>query len=116
SLKFAATTTTIVYGSYALTHCVFQNSPMMAQGNPDAAELAWLEPFRGKVPDEVFGEAYLPPVTDASGQDRQWLRRGAQLLSDAGCTLKNGKRILPDGKPITIEFLIDEPTFQPHHL
>ncbi len=37
-----------------------------------------LEPFRDKLPPEVFGEPYLPPVTDASGQDRQWLRRGAQ--------------------------------------
>jgi microcin C transport system substrate-binding protein len=116
AFDFEWTNKNIMYGSYDRTHSVFQNSPMMAQGQPDAAELALLEPFRGKVPDEVFGEPYLPPVTDASGQDRQWLRRGAQLLSDAGCTLKNGKRILPDGKPITIEFLIDEPTFQPHHL
>jgi len=116
AFDFEWTNKNIMYGSYDRTHSVFQNSPMMAQGKPDAAELALLEPFRGKVPDEVFGEPYLPPVTDASGQDRQWLRRGAQLLSDAGCTLKNGKRILPDGKPITIEFLIDEPTFQPHHL
>ena len=95
---------------------VFQNSPMMAQGKPDAAELALLEPFRGKVPDEVFGEPYVPPVTDGSGQDRRWLRRGAQLLNDAGFALKNGKRVMPDGKPITIEFLLDEPTFKPHHL
>ena len=116
AFDFEWTNKNIMYGSYDRTHSVFQNSPMMAQGKPDAAELALLEPFRGKVPDEVFGEPYLPPVTDASGQDRQWLRRGAQLLSDAGCMLKNGKRILPDGKPITIEFLIDEPTFQPHHL
>jgi microcin C transport system substrate-binding protein len=116
AFDFEWTNKNIMYGSYDRTHSVFQNSPMMAQGKPDAAELALLEPFRGKVPDEVFGEPYLPPVTDASGQDRQWLRRGVQLLSDAGCTLKNGKRILPDGKPITIEFLIDEPTFQPHHL
>jgi len=116
AFDFEWTNKNIMYGSYDRTHSVFQNSPMMAQGKPDAAELALLEPFRGKVPDEVFGEPYLPPVTDASGQDRQWLRRGAQLLSDAGCTLKNGKRILSDGKPITIEFLIDEPTFQPHHL
>ncbi len=95
---------------------VFQNSPMMAKGKPDAAELALLEPFRGKLPDEVFGEPYVPPVTDGSGQDRRWLRRGAQLLNDAGFALKNGKRVLPDGKPITIEFLLDEPTFTPHHL
>jgi microcin C transport system substrate-binding protein len=116
AFDFEWTNKNIMYGSYDRTHSVFQNSPMMAKGKPDADELALLEPFRGKVPDEVFGEPYVPPISDASGQDRQWLRRGAQLLNDAGCTLKNGKRILPDGKPIVIEFLIDEPTFQPHHL
>ncbi|MGC2823100.1 MAG: extracellular solute-binding protein [Pseudolabrys sp.] len=116
AFDFEWTNKNIMYGSYERTHSVFQNSPMMAKGNPDAAELALLEPFRGKLPDEVFGEPYVPPVTDGSGQDRQWLRRGAQLLNDAGCTLNKGKRVLPSGKPITIEFLIDEPTFQPHHL
>jgi microcin C transport system substrate-binding protein len=116
AFDFEWTNKNIMYGSYDRTHSVFQNSPMMAEGKPGAEELALLEPFRGKLPDEVFGEPYLPPVTDASGQDRQWLRRGAQLLADAGCELRNGKRVLPNGKPITIEFLIDEPTFQPHHL
>ena len=116
AFDFEWTNKNIMYGSYERTHSVFQNSPMMAKGKPDAAELALLEPFRGKLPDEVFGEPYVPPVTDGSGQDRQWLRRGAQLLNDAGCRLNKGKRVLPSGKPITIEFLIDEPTFQPHHL
>jgi microcin C transport system substrate-binding protein len=64
----------------------------------------------------VFGEPYVPPVTDGSGRDRRWLRRGAQLLDEAGFALKGGKRAMPDGRPITIEFLIDEPTFTPHHL
>jgi microcin C transport system substrate-binding protein len=116
AFDFEWTNKNIMYGSYDRTHSVFQNSPMMAKGKPDAAELALLEPFRGKVPDEVFGEAYVPPVSDLSGQDRKLLRRAAQLLNDAGCELKNGKRVLPGGQPITIEFLIDEPTFQPHHL
>ena len=116
AFDFEWTNKNIMYGSYERTHSVFQNSPMMASGKPDRDEFALLEPFRGKLPEEVFGEPYVPPVTDGSGQDRQWLRRGAQLLTDAGCSLKNGKRILPDGKPIIIEFLIDEPTFQPHHL
>ena len=116
AFDFEWTNKNIMYGSYDRTHSVFQNSPMMAKGKPDAAELALLEPFRGKLPDEVFGEAYLPPVTDRSGQDRQWLRLGAQLLNEAGCTIKNGKRILPSGQQFTIEFLGDEPSFQPHHL
>jgi microcin C transport system substrate-binding protein len=116
AFDFEWTNKNIMYGAYERTHSVFQNSPLMAKGKPDAAELALLEPFRGKVPDEVFDEPYVPPVTDASGQDRRSLRRAAQLLDEAGCELKNGKRLLPNGQPIVVEFLIDEPTFQPHHL
>ena len=106
----------IMYGAYKRTHSVFQNSPMMATGKPDAAELALLEPFRGKLPDEVFGEPYVPPVTDGSGQDRRALRLAQQLLADAGCTLKDGKRMQANGQPFDIEFLSEEPSFNPHHL
>jgi microcin C transport system substrate-binding protein len=116
AFDFEWTNKTIMYGSYDRTVSVFQNSPMMAEDKPDAAQLALLEPFRGNLPDDVFGEPYEPPVTDGSGRDRRWLRRGAQLLDEAGFALKGGKRAMPDGRPITIEFLIDEPTFTPHHL
>ncbi len=116
AFDFEWTNKNIMYGSYERTHSVFQNSPMMAKGKPDAAELALLDPFRSKLPDEVFGEPYVPSVTDGSGQDRRSLRRGAQLLNEAGFALKNRKRVMPNGKPISIEFLIDEPTFQPHHM
>ena len=116
AFDFEWTNKNIMYGAYGRTHSVFQNSPMMAKGKPDAAELALLEPFRAKLPEEVFGEVYVPPVTDGSGQDRRWLRQGAQLLDAAGFELKDGKRRLPNGTPITMEFLLDEPTFTPHHL
>jgi microcin C transport system substrate-binding protein len=116
AFDFEWTNKNLMYDSYDRTVSLFQNSPMMAQGKPSPAELTLLEPFRGKMPDEVFGEPYVPPVTDGSGQDRRWLRRGAQLLEQAGFVLKNGKRVLTDGQPVTIEFLIDEPTFQPHHM
>jgi microcin C transport system substrate-binding protein len=116
AFDFEYTNKNIMYGSYDRTASVFQNSPMMAQGKPDAAELALLEPFRGQVPDEIFGEPYVPPVTDGSGQDRRWMLQGAQLLDEAGVHLQNGKRVMPDGGKVTVEFLIDEPSFQPHHL
>ncbi len=116
AFDFEWTNKTIMYGSYDRTHSVFQNSDMMANGKPGADELALLEPFRGKMPDEVFGEPYVPPVTDGSGQDRSWLRNGTQLLQKAGFIVKNGKRALPSGEPISIEFLIEEPSFQPHHM
>jgi microcin C transport system substrate-binding protein len=116
AFDFEWTNKTIMYGSYQRTVSVFQNSEMMAEGLPSAEELALLEPFRGRVADEVFGKPYAPPVSDGSGQDRALLRRASQLLKDAGCVIKDGKCVLASGEPVTIEFLIDEPTFQPHHM
>jgi microcin C transport system substrate-binding protein len=89
---------------------------MMAKGKPGADELKLLEPFRGKVPDEVFGECFVPAVSDGSGQDRTLLRKASQLLQQAGYAIKDGKRVNARGEPITIEFLIDDPSFQPHHM
>jgi microcin C transport system substrate-binding protein len=116
AFDFEWTNKTIMYGSYQRTHSVFQNSEMMATGKPGAEELVLLEPFRGKVPDEVFGEPFVPPVSDGSGQDRALLRRSIQLLNEAGYVVKDGKRVSPQGERITIEFLIEEPSFQPHHM
>ncbi len=116
AFDFEWTNKTIMYGSYTRTHSVFQNSNMMAKDRPGPEELALLDPFRGKVPDEAFGEPYVPPVSDGSGQDRKLLRDASRLLQEAGFAIKDGKRVLPSGEPITVEFLIDEPTFTPHHM
>jgi len=116
AFDFEWTNKNIMYGSYDRTHSVFQNSDMMATGKPSPEEVALLEPFRGKVPDEVFGEPFVPPVSDGSGQDRALLRKASQLLQEAGFTIKDGKRVAPKGERISVEFLIDEPTFQPHHM
>jgi microcin C transport system substrate-binding protein len=115
AFDFEWTNKTIMYGAYARTVSPFQNSDMVAEGSPSPDELKVLEPFRGQVPDEVFGSPYVPPVSDGSGQDRTMLRRAAQLLNEAGYVIKDGKRVLPSGEVFTIEFLVDEPSLQPHH-
>jgi microcin C transport system substrate-binding protein len=115
AFDFEWTNKTIMYGAYARTVSPFQNSDLMAKGPPDADELKLLEPFRGKVPDEVFGEPFVPPVSDGSGQDRKLLRKAAHLLQEAGWTIKDGKRVSKSGQRFTLEFLLDEPSFQPHH-
>jgi microcin C transport system substrate-binding protein len=116
AFDFEWTNKNIMYGAYKRTTSVFQNSDMEAKGRPAPDELALLEPFRGRISDEVFGEPYVPPVSDGSGQDRALLRRASALLREAGYPIKNGKRVMPGGEPITIEFLLDEEDFQPHHL
>ena len=116
AFDFEWTNKVLMYGSYERTQSMFQNSDMMAIGKPGVEELALLLPFRGKVSEEVFGEPFVPPVTDGSGQDRTLLRKASQLLLEAGYVIKDGKRVTPDGEPVTIEFLIDDPTFEPHHM
>jgi microcin C transport system substrate-binding protein len=116
AFDFEWTNKTLMYDSYKRTHSVFQNSDMVATGKPSREELALLEPFRGKVPDEVFGEPFVPPVSDGSGQDRTMLRHATRLLDQAGFAVKDGKRVTAQGEPISVEFLLDEPSFQPHHM
>jgi microcin C transport system substrate-binding protein len=115
AFDFEWTNKTIMYGVYARTVSPFQNSDMVASGPPSPEELKLLEPFRGQVPDEVFGQPFVPPVSDGSGQDRALLRKAQQLLQDAGLPVKDGKRLSPNGEVFTLEFLLDEPSFQPHH-
>jgi microcin C transport system substrate-binding protein len=105
----------IMYSSYQRTQSFFENSDMMAIGPPGADEIALLEPFRGKVPDEVFGEPYVPPASDGSGQDRALLRKASALLREAGYLVKDTKRVTPQGELFTVEFLIDDPISLPHH-
>jgi microcin C transport system substrate-binding protein len=116
AFDFEWTNKNIMYASYQRTHSVFQNSDMMAVGKPSADELALLQPFRDKVPDEVFGDPFVPPVSDGSGQDRVLLRKASALLQQAGFAIKDGKRVTPQGEPISVEFLLDEPSLQPHHM
>jgi microcin C transport system substrate-binding protein len=116
AFDFEWTNKTIMYGSYQRTHSFFQNSDMMAAGKPTPDEIALLEPFRDRLSDEVFDEPFVPPVSDGSGQDRTLLRKATALLQEAGFLIRNGKRVTRKGERFSVEFLVDEPSFQPHHM
>ena len=64
AFDFEWTNKTIMYGAYERVRSVYQNSPMMAVGKPSGRARA-ARPFRGKVPDEVFGEPFIPPSPTA---------------------------------------------------
>lgn len=103
----------LFFGLYTRTASYFENSDLKAVGPPSAEELALLEPFKNKLPPEVFGEPVSPPVTDGSGNNRTQLREALKLLSDAGWTqqgsggLRNAK-----GETLTVELLVDSPSFE----
>jgi microcin C transport system substrate-binding protein len=110
---FEWTNKNVKYSTTKRVTSYFQNTDMEAKGAPGSEELAILTPFRGKVPEEVFGEAYLPPVSDGSGSDRQLLHKANDLLLAAGCKRDGGVLKLPSGKPFAIEFLDFSDFLQP---
>ena len=116
AFDFEATNRNVMYGAYLRTGSYFENSPFRAEGKPGAEELALLEPLRGRVPEEVFGEPYLPPKSDGSGQDRALLRRANTLFTEAGCKREGNVLKLPSGEVLTFEFVDYDPILQPHTL
>ena len=103
---------TLFYGIYSRAQSFFENSALKAEGEPSPEELALLEPFRGQIPDEVFGPPYTPPVTDGSGRNRDTLRAAGALLDAAGWPLKDGKRTNAQGAQLRIEFLETSQLFE----
>jgi microcin C transport system substrate-binding protein len=102
---FEWTNKQLFYGAYKRTHSFFENSDMVSSGLPSQAELKLLEPLRGKIPPEVFTEAFKPPVSDGSGIIREQARRAYQLLSAAGYHIENDKMVDAHGKPLAFEFI-----------
>jgi microcin C transport system substrate-binding protein len=113
AFDFEWTNKNVKYSTTKRVTSYFQNTDMEAKGAPGPEELAILEPFRGKVPDEVFGEVHVPPVSDGSGSDRQLLHTANDLLLAAGCKREGGALKLPSGKPFVIEFLDFSDFLQP---
>lgn len=127
---------TIFYGAYARNGSFFENTDFAATSLPSEDELALLNPFschperseaKSKdlktlrqaqgdnycLPPALFTQTFANPKTDGSGNPRDSLLIAQKLLNDAGCTLnEDGKRVTPDGTPITVEFLLRQPTME----
>jgi microcin C transport system substrate-binding protein len=111
---FEWTNKNIMYSSYKRIISFFPNTDMEAKGKPGPDELKLLDPFRDKIAPSVFDDPYTPPVSDGSGSDRVLLKKAYELLLSAGCKRDGATLVLPNGNPLTIEFLDSNSALQPH--
>ena len=73
-----------------------------------------LEPFRGKVSAEVFGEPYRAAGQRRLGQRPHAAETGQRAAARRRLQARRRRLRLPDGKPLTIEFLDFSSALQPH--
>lgn len=102
----------LFYGAYTRTDSYFSNSDLASSGIPQGDELALLEPYRDKLPAELFTQPFKLPATDGSGNNREGLRQALALLKDAGWTVKDRKLVDAAGKPFSFEIVLDNPAFE----
>jgi microcin C transport system substrate-binding protein len=112
AFDFEWTNKHLFYGAYTRTNSYFSNSELASRGLPSGDESKVLEPFRGKVPDDVFTKEYEPPKTDGSGNVRAELAKALQLLTAAGWTVKGQRLVNAKGEPMQFEVLQNDPQFE----
>lgn len=100
---------TLLYGGYARTLSMFDNSTMAPSGPPDGTELALLTPWRGRIPDAAFGPPFSIPPTDGSGRGRKNLRTAARLLKEAGWSVEDNMLRDAEGREFRFEITLRQP-------
>ncbi len=103
----------LFFGAYTRTKSYFSNSELASRGLPGPEELKVLEPFRGRVPADVFTKEYLLPNTDPPVDMRASLRDGLDLLKEAGWIVKSEKLAnARTGEPMQFEILLGDAAFE----
>ncbi|TNJ47577.1 extracellular solute-binding protein [Phaeobacter sp. B1627] len=108
AFNFEWSNESLLYGLFQRRSSYTQDTPLMAVGLPEGAELELLKGLGDLVPPEMLTEeVHVPPASDAARLfDRRNARMAAKLLDEAGYPVgDDGKRVGPDGEAFELEFL-----------
>jgi microcin C transport system substrate-binding protein len=97
------------FGEYQRDNSYFDGTELASSGLPEGKELEILQTVRDKVPPEIFTTPYKNPVGGSAEAMRGNLREAARLLKEAGFEIRDRKLVGRDGKPVSVEFLIQDP-------
>jgi microcin C transport system substrate-binding protein len=112
--NFEWTNQTLFYGLYSPIDSFWENTHLEAEGLAPPEELAVLEPFRDRLPEEVFTDPpFATPTSDPDRTfDRSQARRATALLEEAGWTPGDDGMLRNEaGEMLEVEFLNAGPLF-----
>jgi peptide/nickel transport system substrate-binding protein len=96
------------FGLYRHSASYFADTELSAYMRAeDENEKRLLVPYAGEVRGDIADGSFRLPLSDATGRDRETLRRALKLLNDAGYQLSGGAlKRRSDGQPFTFEILV----------
>ncbi|MDE0452074.1 MAG: extracellular solute-binding protein [Gammaproteobacteria bacterium] len=98
------------YGSQERALSYFANSAFAASGLPTQAELTLLAPYRDRLPERVFTEAFELPVSHGAGMHRSALERARDLFAEAGWAIRDGRLVNAAGQQFALELTTQVPS------
>lgn len=104
------TNESLQYGLFKQRASFVQDTPLMAVGKPEGAELAFLQSLGDLVPAEMLNEEAVLPHTSSADRllDRRNARAAMKLLNDAGWAVgSDGMRRNAEGTPLRLSFLLN---------
>ncbi|WP_298859960.1 ABC transporter substrate-binding protein [uncultured Sulfitobacter sp.] len=107
--NFEWTNESLQYGLFKQRASFSQDTPLMAQGKPQGAELALLQSLGDLVPADMLAEDAVVPHTSRPTRllDRNNRRAASDLLDEAGWSVVDGKRRNATGDLLEINFLFN---------
>lgn len=90
---------------YKRTNSYFDNSPMAGNGPLTAAVEKRLQPFKDRLPAEIFEKAYENPAP--TPDLRAGLTKALSLLQEAGWRIEDNLLVNEKGEPFVFEFLLE---------
>lgn len=109
--NFEWTNESLQYGLFKQRTSFSENTPIMATGAPEGAELDFLKSLGDLVPPEMLTEPARMPHTSSPERlsDRRNLRSAMKLLDEAGWPVgSDGKRRNAKGELLKLNFLFDK--------
>jgi len=114
ALNFEQINKELFYGQYRRISSYFDGTELASSGLPEGQERQILEGLRDRVPPEVFTTPYTNPVGGDAEAVRRNLLEATRLLKEAGYVVRNQRLVdQKTGEPLRVEFLVDDPTYEP---
>lgn len=112
ALDFAWSNRQLFYNQYQRCDSYFSNSELAARGVPQGDELALLEPFRERLPPDLFTRPWLPPSTEPPHSLRDNLRQAKALLQEAGWSFRDGALRNAKGERFQFDIMLVQKGFE----